>query len=147
MKKDLKALSDIYSNIIVEKTGRKVIKGYVNLEGLIITKIPEWLADVEIIGSLNLSQNYLYDLENCPQIITGEFRCSYSELVSLKGGPVEVGDDFDVSFNSLTSFEYAPKKVGGHFMIGYQERGGEPQYTREEREAVRATTEVGGKVI
>jgi len=147
MKKDLKALSDIYSNIIVEKTGRKVIKGYVNLEGLTITKIPEWLADVEIIGSLNLSQNYLYDLENCPQIITGEFRCTYSELVSLKGGPVEVGKTFDVGFNRLASFEYAPKKVGEHFMILYQERGGLPQYTQEEREAVRATTEVGGKVI
>jgi len=51
MRNDQKALADIYSRIITESNGRKVIEGGVDLNGLYLKELPEWLSDVEVKGS------------------------------------------------------------------------------------------------
>jgi len=73
MRNDQKALSDIYSRIITEGNGRKVIKSDVDLSYLYLKELPEWLSDVEI---------------------KGDFYCSGNNLTTLQGAPKTVGDGF-----------------------------------------------------
>lgn len=146
MRNDQKALADIYSRIITESNGRKVVDGDVNLNYLCLRKLPEWLADVTINGDLYLTNNHLLTLENCPQHITGSFLCTGNYLRNLIGGPVSVGTearygvysctnnkltslagapknmdycDFDCSENYLTDLTHLPPVVGGKLNCGF----------------------------
>ena len=116
MKNDQKALSEIYSKIITESNGRKVIRGDVNLNYLFLRKLPEWLADFTIDGDLYLTNNILRTLENCPQHITGSFHCGGNYLRNLIGGPASVGTErrnveYSCANNKLTSLAGAPKNM------------------------------------
>jgi hypothetical protein len=110
MRKDLKVLSEIYSRVITEKKGRKVITGNVNLSKLHLKEMPAWLAGVEIDGSFDCSNNYLTSLAGSPKRVTGKFNCSFNRLTSLVGGPVEVLYDYDCFRNRLVNLQGAPKK-------------------------------------
>ena len=116
MRNDQKALAEIYSRIITESDGRKIIEGDVNLGYLYLRKLPEWLADVTIVGDLLLANNCLLTLENCPQYITGSFICAGNHLRNLIGGPVSVGEEgrygvYSCTYNRLTSLAGAPKNM------------------------------------
>ena len=94
MRNDQKALADIYSRIITESSGRKVIEGDVDLRSLYLKELPEWLSDVEVEGN---------------------FRCDNNRLTTLTGGPKTVGGNFRCDNNRLTTLASAPKTVGGDF--------------------------------
>jgi hypothetical protein len=116
VRNDQKALADIYSRIITESNGRKIVDGDVNLNYLCLRKLPEWLADVTIDGDLYLTNNHLLTLENCPQHITGSFLCTGNYLRNLIGGPVSVGTEvrygvYSCANNKLTSLTGAPKNM------------------------------------
>ena len=118
MRNDQKALADIYTRIITESTGRKVIKGHVNLDNLFLTVLPEWLSDVEVEGS---------------------FSCYDNKLTTLQGGPKTVGGGFYCYDNKLTTLQGAPKTVGG----GFSCHDNPGNFTAED---VRAVSNVGGEV-
>jgi len=110
MHQDLKVLSEIYSRVITEKKGRKVIEGDVNLSKLHLKELPAWLASVEVIGNFNCSHNYLQTLAGSPKRVKGKFNCSFNKLQTLVGGPVEVLDDYHCFENRLENLQGAPKK-------------------------------------
>jgi hypothetical protein len=47
----------------------KKIEGNVNLSRLLLTKLPEWLADVEVTGNFDCSDNLLTSLKGAPKIV------------------------------------------------------------------------------
>jgi hypothetical protein len=110
MRKDLKVLSEIYSRVITEKKGRRIITGDVNLSKLHLKELPAWLAGVEIEGSFDCSNNYLTSLAGSPKRVNGKFNCSFNRLTSLVGGPVEVLWDYHCFENRLVNLQGAPKK-------------------------------------
>ena len=115
MQKDLKALSELYSRIIIESSGRKVIRGNVNLTRLHLTELPEWLVDIEVTHNFNCSYNLLTSLKNAPKKVGGNFHCECNRLTSLQGAPESMKKSFYCHENRLTSLQDAPKKVGGDF--------------------------------
>lgn len=112
MKSDLKALADVYSRIITESNGRRVIAGNVSLRGLFIKELPEWLAGVEIGGYFDCSYNLLTSLVNSP--ISEKFYCTSNRLTTLKGAPSSCRV-FHCSNNLLRTLKFGPSKV----IVGY----------------------------
>ena len=76
MRNDQKSLADIYSRIITESNGRKVIKGDVDLDDLYLEELPDWLSDVEVRGGFYCSNNKLTTLAGAPETVGGTFSCS-----------------------------------------------------------------------
>jgi len=63
VRNDQQALAEIYSRIITESSGRKVIRGDVNLMWMYLSELPDWLADVdEVTGNFHCSGNRLKTL-------------------------------------------------------------------------------------
>ena len=114
MQKDLKALSELYSRIIVESSGRKVIEGDVDLAKLFLKELPKWLTGVEVTGVFDCSNNLLTSLQGAPKSV-GSFYCHSNKLTSLQGAPESVGGDFFCAKNKLTSLQGAPEIIGGDF--------------------------------
>lgn len=76
-------------------------------------KIPMKIRNVE--GDMLLA-GHVKTLQNCPDVVSGDFECVHTVITSLVGGPKEVGGDYVIRANeSLTSIEGAPTKVGGDF--------------------------------
>ena len=74
--------------------GQKVnVRGYVNLSGLDLRKIPITFG-----------------------IVGDDFFCYNNSLISLNGSPTDVGGDFDCCNNKLTSLNGCPRAVGGSFV-------------------------------
>jgi len=144
MKSDLKQLEAIYSRIIIEKSGRKVIKGKVDFGNFYMPELPEWLSEVEVDGDLYMVNSYvtslkgmpkkvngmimlsnnprLTSLEGCPQsayqlILSGNKRIS-----SFVGGPTTVKTNFTCQDCGIVSLEGIPKKVGNHVTIFFNRR-------------------------
>ena len=115
MRNDQKALADIYSKIITESSGRKVIKGDVDLENLFLTVLPEWLSDVEVEGIFYCSNNKLTTLQGAPETVEDDFFCRKNNLTTLQGAPKTVGGDFYCDSNKLTTLAGAPETVEGSF--------------------------------
>ena len=116
MRNDQKALADIYTRIITESNGRKVIKGNVYLNGLYLKALPEWLSDVEIEGNFFCHNNKLTTLQGAPKTVRGNFFCHNNKLTTLAGAPNTVGGGFSCVNNKLTTLQGAPKTVeGGSF--------------------------------
>ena len=115
MRSDQKSLADIYSKIITESSGRKVIKGNVYLRGLYLKELPEWLSDVEIEGSFSCSNNKLTTLQGAPKAIKDTFYCHNNKLTTLAGAPKTVGGTFWCDDNKLTTLAGAPRTVRGNF--------------------------------
>jgi hypothetical protein len=116
MRRDQKALADIYSRIITESSGRKVIRGSVDLTDLYLKELPEWLADVEVDGGFFCNCNRLISLAGAPKTVEGDFQCDHNRLLSLEGSPETVGGHFYCNNNRLTSLQGAPKIVEGYFV-------------------------------
>jgi hypothetical protein len=115
MRRDQKALADIYSRIITESNGRKVIEGDVDLRRLYLTELPEWLADVEVEGGFTCSLNRLTSLIGAPKSVGEYFACVGNKLTTLQGAPKVVGTSFVCNDNKLTSLIGAPETVGTYF--------------------------------
>ena len=115
MRNDQKALADIYTRIITESTGRKVIKGHVNLDNLFLTVLPEWLSDVEVEGGFSCHNNKLTTLQGAPKTVGGVFYCYNNKLTTLQGAPKTVEGSFSCSGNKLTTLQGGPKTVRGDF--------------------------------
>ena len=94
MRDSQKALTELYSRIILEENGRKVIQGNVYLDELYLKELPEWLVDVEITGDFDCSDNLLTSHKSSPKKVRSDFICSKNKLTTLEGGPVYVGVDF-----------------------------------------------------
>ncbi len=139
MRNDQKALADIYSRIITESNGRKVIKGSVDLDDLYLKELPDWLSDVEVRGSFYCSNNRLTTLAGGPKTVRGDFYCNGNKLTTLKGGPTTVGDGFWCYDNRLTTLAGAPKTVGDTFYCA----NNPGNFTEED---VRAVSDVDGFV-
>ena len=115
MRNDQKALADIYTRIITESNGRKVIKGDVDLSDLYLKELPEWLSDVEIEGSFFCGNNKLTTLAGAPKTVGGNFFCHNNKLTTLQGAPETVRGIFSCYDNNLTTLQGAPKTVGVDF--------------------------------
>ena len=115
MRNDQKALADIYTRIITESNGRKVIKGDVDLNNLYLKELPEWLSDVEVGGSFSCYNNKLTTLQGAPKTVGGIFSCDGNKLTTLQGAPKTVRGDFYCSKNKLTTLQGAPNTVRGDF--------------------------------
>jgi hypothetical protein len=76
----------------------KVIQGSVDLGGLWLTELPDFLKDV---------------------VVERNFYCDYNSLTSLEGAPKVVGENFYCQRNSLTTLEDLPKEIGGHLYISF----------------------------
>ena len=119
MRNDQKSLADIYSKIITESNGRKVIEGSVYLSGLYLKELPEWLSDVEVEGSFHCSDNKLTTLQGAPKAVKDTFYCHKNKLITLAGAPKTVGRGFYCANNKLTTLAGAPKTVGGSFSCSH----------------------------
>ena len=97
---------------------KKVIDGCVDLRGLYLTSLPDWLAEVEVTGYFDISGNRLTSLKNCPKHIGGDFYCDDNLLTSLKDGPEFVGFSYNCENNKLTSLGGAPTYIKGSFKCG-----------------------------
>ena len=115
MRSDQKALADIYTRIITESNGRKVIKGDVDLNNLYLKELPEWLSDVEVEGSFSCSFNKLTTLQGGPKTVRGGFYCDGNKLTTLQGAPKTVRGSFSCSDNKLTTLQGAPETIEGSF--------------------------------
>ena len=94
--------------------GRKVnVRGYVNLSGLDLRKIPITFGKVD--GNFYCYHNRLVSLKGCPSKAGGDFFCYNNSLISLNGSPTEVAGDFDCCNNKLTSLNGCPREVVGDF--------------------------------
>jgi hypothetical protein len=144
MKSDLKQLEDIYSRIIIEKSGRKVIKGTVTLSDFVMPEMPEWLSEVELQGDLYIKHSYftslkgmpkkvngmimatrnprLRSLEGCPDAVQLLYLAGNPRISSFVGGPTTVKTNLTCQDCGLVSLEGIPKKVGNHVTIFYNRR-------------------------
>lgn len=117
MRNDQKALAELYSRIITESNGNKIIRGDVILKTLYLKELPEWLADVEVKNDFICSYNQLTSLKGSPRIVRGTFKCVGNRLTSLEGAPEIVGETFDCSNCRLTSLVGAPQKQATSVVI------------------------------
>ena len=140
MRNDQKALAEIYSQIITESNGRKIIEGPVDLRFLNLTELPEWLADVEVGGKFSCSFNRLTTLKGAPKSVGGGFYCMRNRLTTLQGGPKTVGGSFYCGGNRLTTLKGAPETVGGGFSCA----NNPGNFTNGD---VRAASNVGGGIF
>lgn len=159
MKSDLKQLEDIYSRIITEKSGRKVIKGAVTITDFVMSELPEWLSEVEVTGDLYIMHSYftslkgmpkkvdgmmmvthnprLRSLEGCPDAVHYLYLAGNPRITSFVGGPTTVKTNFTCQDCGLVSLEGIPKKVGNHVTIFYNRK----QFsTKEVAEVCKART-------
>jgi hypothetical protein len=66
-----------------------------------------------------IQDSNLITLQNCPQIVGGDFACIETKISSLEGGPQKVGGNFNAnSCKSLTSLIGGPEIVGGDYDVG-----------------------------
>ena len=139
--------------------GRKVnARGYVNLSGLDLRKIPITFGRVG--GDFYCGYNKFTSLTGAPEKVGGNFYCVSNRLTSLEGAPEKVGGSFNCSGNQLTSLEGAPREVGGNFycdnnkltsLEGAPEKVGESFYCWGNPEEftvadVKAVSTVGGDI-
>jgi len=96
---------------------RKYIEGNVDISGLYLQRIPDFLSDVEISGHFFCSDNFLVSLEGLPPIIGGLFNCSHNkQLTSLKGlKSTVITDGIQCVGCGLKSLEGSPSSIGGGF--------------------------------
>ena len=86
------------------------------LDNLYLEEIPEFIGEIDRVeGSafsyVELGENNLKNLKNCPQYIDGAFYCVGSKLRSLEGSPRIVTGAFNVATNQLTDLVGAPDEV------------------------------------
>ena len=116
MRNDQQALAEIYTRIITESNGNKVIKGDVYLLRMHLNELPDWLADVdEVTGNFLCGNNRLKTLKGSPKKVKGAFDCEQNQLVSLEGAPTTVGGSFYCSKNKLTTLVGGPTATYSYY--------------------------------
>lgn len=127
---------------------RKYIEGNVDITGLYLTEIPDFLADVECSGYFMCNNNNLTSLEGMPKFkwvpyhiknmgihcfqnkpltslkgvpteIRGNLICNKCSITSLENGPTRVGGEFDCSGNQLSDLLNGPTDVGTHYICSF----------------------------
>ena len=110
----------------------KIIHGDVNLKGLYLEELPEFLNGVDIIGFFDCSHNKLKSLKNAPKSVEKFFDCSYNQLRTLESCPELVnGFSFLCQHNQLLTLEGCPEVIRGHFICfdnHLQSLDGAPRY-------------------
>ena len=102
---------------------KKYIEGEVDISGLYLTEIPDFLADVECAGEFNCSNNNLTSLNGMPKfkwvpyhIRNMSIYCYENKnLASLKGVPTEIRGSLLCNACGITELKDGPTRVGGHF--------------------------------
>ena len=88
---------------------------YIDLGGMYLEELPEFLGTIDRVKGkgayIELSDNNLKNLKNCPQYIDGAFYCIESNLRSLEGGPRVVAGVYNVSSNNLSNLVGSPDEV------------------------------------
>ena len=105
-----------------------VIAGDVNLSGLWLKELPEFLRGVVIHGIFDCSHNLLTSLKNAPASCIGSFDCSYNKITSMQGSPRVLPDGvggitFDCSHNLLKTVKGIPSSLpNGQFYCSHNAR-------------------------
>lgn len=85
------------------------------MSNLYLEELPEFLSTIDrVVGPgsyVDLSNNNLKNLKNCPQYIDGAFYCVESNLRSLEGGPRIVKGFYSVDDNKLSNLIGSPDEV------------------------------------
>jgi hypothetical protein len=101
---------------------KKVIEGNVDVSGLYLTQLPDFLKDVEETEKFDCSYNRLHTLEGSGlQTVEGDFDCRNNQLKTLKGCPRIVEGHFFCRNNKLTSLEGCPQTIGEYFFADHNE--------------------------
>ena len=124
---------------------KKYIEGEVDISGLYLTEIPDFLSDVECSGEFDCSNNYLTSLNGMPKFkkvpihiknmsiycyenkslkslygvpteVRGSLLCNACGITELKDGPTRVGLHFDCSGNQLKNLLNGPTDVGLNYI-------------------------------
>ena len=80
---------------------KKYIKGDVDVSRRYLTKLPDFLSDVEVTGFFACNNNKLTTLEGSPTIVRGVYACGQNLITSLKGAPDYVKGNFFCNANKL----------------------------------------------
>jgi hypothetical protein len=87
----------------------KGIEVFCNVELMAkFTKLP--FKFYRIHGDFCVREAKLRTLENCPEIVDGDFVCTENNIVSFEGAPISC-KDFYAESNKITSLKYLPKNV------------------------------------
>lgn len=85
------------------------------MSNLYLEELPEFLSTIDRVvgpgGYVDLSNNNLKNLKNCPQYIDGAFYCVESNLLSLEGGPRIVKGFYGVENNKLSNLIGSPDEA------------------------------------
>ena len=122
-------------------------KGKLDISYMSLTKLPDVLKNIKIVGDFNCEGNHIESLENFPKSVGGainlawnklksleglnievanagdypgdSFNCKGNYLTDLKGGPKVVKGNYNCSENDLVSLKGAPEKIEGYFYCGH----------------------------
>lgn len=104
---------------------KKIINGDVNLSGIWIDELPDFLAVNELQGNLIIDQHpypSLRSLKNSPILVNGDVRVNSTNITNLEGAPQMVLRNFELDANfKLTSLKGAPRYVAGIFSVQFSE--------------------------
>lgn len=104
---------------------KKIINGDVNLSGIWIDELPDFLAVNELQGNLIIDQHpypSLRSLKNSPILVNGDVRVNSTNITNLEGAPQMVLRNFELDSNTrLNSLKGAPQYVAGNFSIQFSE--------------------------
>ena len=96
---------------------RKEIRGSLELDGLHLKELPDFLGEVDnCYGNIDLQENQLTSLKNLPKNISGYLDVSKNRITSFEGGPKYVSGRLECSNNRISSLNGMPL-VSGHGSI------------------------------
>ena len=96
---------------------RKEIRGSLELDGLHLKELPDFLGEVDnCYGNIDLQENQLTSLKNLPKNISGYLDVSKNRITSFEGGPKYVSGRLECSNNRISSLIGMPL-VSGHGSI------------------------------
>jgi hypothetical protein len=110
-----KAQSEALNGIFEEAKNNNGVVKKIILNGLYLSELPQWMADIKVEGDFHCYRNRLTTLHGAPKEVGGNFGCNSNQLITLQGAPQKVGGAFHCSYNRLTTLQGAPQKVGGAF--------------------------------
>jgi hypothetical protein len=111
-------IKQYFERKIFAESGRKIhnykitekgVEVFCNVELMAkFTKLP--FKFYRIHGDFFIRDAKLRTLENCPEIVDGDFVCTENNIVSFEGAPISC-KDFYAESNKITSLKYLPKNV------------------------------------
>ncbi len=70
-----------------------------------------------VLGSMDISRNYLESLRGTPKYINGMFNCADNNLDTLEHGPLIVNGNYVAFKNKLKSLKHIAVKIGGRMEV------------------------------